>query len=44
MIYDAFAHLPTYGLEDFSFVPRGETGAFIAEQHRPRRQPEITAR
>ena len=24
MIYDAFAHLPIYGLEDLGFVPRGE--------------------
>ena len=32
MIYDAFAHLPIYGLEDLGFVPRGEAGAFIAER------------
>jgi acetyl-CoA acetyltransferase len=31
MIYDAFAHVPIYGLEDMGFVPRGEAGAFIAE-------------
>ncbi|MFC0082729.1 thiolase [Aciditerrimonas ferrireducens] len=31
MIYDAFAHLPIYGLEDLGFVERGEAGAFIAE-------------
>ena len=31
MIYDAFAHLPIYGLEDLGFLPRGEAGAFIAE-------------
>lgn len=31
MIYDAFAHLPLYGLEDMGFVGRGEAGAFIAE-------------
>lgn len=31
MIYDAFAHLPVYGLEDLGFVGRGEGGAFIAE-------------
>ena len=31
MIYDAFAHLPIYGLEDLRFVGRGEAGAFIAE-------------
>tara|TARA_Y100001954_G_scaffold208281_1_gene232454 strand:- start:5 stop:706 length:702 start_codon:yes stop_codon:yes gene_type:complete len=31
MIYDAFAHLPIYGLEDLGFVARGEAGSFIAE-------------
>jgi len=31
MVYDAFAHLPIYGLEDLGFVERGEAGAFIAE-------------
>lgn len=31
MIYDAFAHLPIFGLEDLGFVGRGEAGAFIAE-------------
>ncbi len=31
MIYDAFAHLPIYGLEDLGFVEKGEGGAFIAE-------------
>jgi len=31
MIYDAFAHVPLYGLEDLGFVGRGEAGAFIAE-------------
>jgi acetyl-CoA acetyltransferase len=31
MIYDAFAHLPIYGLDDLGFVPRGEAGAFIAD-------------
>lgn len=31
MIYDAFAHLPLYGLEDMGFVKRGEAGAFIAD-------------
>ena len=30
MIYDAFAHLPIYGLEDLGFVGRGEGAAFIA--------------
>lgn len=29
MIYDAFAHLPFYGLEDLGFVGRGEAPAFI---------------
>ncbi|MDE2576907.1 MAG: thiolase [Rhodospirillales bacterium] len=33
MIYDAFAHLPIYGLEDLGFVGRGEAGAFIAAGH-----------
>ncbi|MGI8549899.1 MAG: thiolase C-terminal domain-containing protein [Dehalococcoidia bacterium] len=31
MIYDAFAHLPIYGLEDLGFVQRGKAGAFIAD-------------
>ena len=31
MIYDAFAHLPIYGLEDLGFVKRGEGGDFIAD-------------
>ena len=26
MVYDAFAHLPIYGLEDLGFVGRGEAG------------------
>jgi acetyl-CoA acetyltransferase len=29
MIYDAFAHLPIYGLEDMGFVRRGEAVDFI---------------
>ncbi|MDQ7905540.1 thiolase [Phytohabitans sp. ZYX-F-186] len=33
MVYDAFAHLPIYALEDCGFVARGEAGAFIAEGH-----------
>jgi len=33
MIYDAFAHLPIYGLEDLGFVGRGDAGAFIAERN-----------
>jgi acetyl-CoA acetyltransferase len=31
MIYDAFAHLPIYGLEALGFVPKGDAGSFIAE-------------
>ena len=31
MIYDAFAHLPVYGLEDLGFCERGEGAAFIRE-------------
>ena len=31
MIYDAFAHLPIYGLEDLGCVSRGEAGAFIEQ-------------
>ncbi len=33
MIYDAFAHLPIFALEDTGFCKRGEAGAFIAEGH-----------
>lgn len=33
MIYDAFAHLPIYGLEDLGFVGRGEAGDFIMERN-----------
>jgi acetyl-CoA acetyltransferase len=33
MIYDAFAHLPLFGLEDLGFVPRGEAARFIRERH-----------
>jgi acetyl-CoA acetyltransferase len=29
MVYDAFAHLPIYGLEDLGFVEPGEGAAFI---------------
>ncbi len=29
MVYDAFAHLPIYGLEDLGFCERGEAAAFI---------------
>ena len=31
MVYDAFAHLPIWGLEDLGFCGRGEAGAFIAD-------------
>jgi len=31
MIYDAFAHVPIYGLEALGFVGKGEAGAFIAD-------------
>jgi len=31
MIYDAFAHLPFYGLEDMGFCKPGEAGPYIAE-------------
>lgn len=33
MIYDAFAHLPIYGLEDLGFCGRGEAGAFIWDRN-----------
>jgi acetyl-CoA acetyltransferase len=33
MIYDAFAHLPIYGLEDLGFCARGEAAAFIGERN-----------
>jgi len=33
MIYDAFAHLPIYGLEDLGFCRPGEAGAFITQGH-----------
>jgi acetyl-CoA acetyltransferase len=31
MIYDAFAHVPIYGLEDMGFCKPGEAGGFIAD-------------
>jgi acetyl-CoA acetyltransferase len=31
MIYDAFAHLPIYGLEALGFVAKGDAGSFIAD-------------
>src|SRR5690348_16652671 len=33
MIYDAFAHLPIYGLEDLGFCKPGEGALFIGERH-----------
>ena len=33
MIYDAFAHLPLYGLEDLGFCKKGEAAAFIRERN-----------
>ncbi len=33
MIYDAFAHLPIYGLEDLGFVGKGEGFGFIGERN-----------
>jgi acetyl-CoA acetyltransferase len=33
MIYDAFAHLPLYGLEDLGFCKPGEAAAFIWERN-----------
>ncbi|MEI6439548.1 MAG: thiolase [Alphaproteobacteria bacterium] len=33
MIYDAFAHLPLYGLEDLGFVKPGEAKDFINERN-----------
>jgi acetyl-CoA acetyltransferase len=33
MIYDAFAHLPLFGLEDLGFVERGEAARFIRDRH-----------
>ena len=33
MIYDAFAHLPLYGLEDLGFCKPGEGAAFINERN-----------
>ncbi len=33
MIYDAFAHLPLYGLEDLGFVGKGEAAGFIEERN-----------
>jgi acetyl-CoA acetyltransferase len=32
MIYDAFAHLPIYGLEDLGFCKPGEAAGFIGER------------
>ena len=31
MVYDAFAHVPIYGLEALGFTAKGEAGAFISD-------------
>jgi acetyl-CoA acetyltransferase len=36
MVYDAFAHLPLYGLEDLGFVKKGEAAAFVRERNTAR--------
>jgi len=33
MVYDAFAHLPLYGLEDLGFCKPGEAAAFVRERN-----------
>ena len=33
MIYDAFAHLPLYGLEDLGFCKPGEAADFVGDRH-----------
>ena len=33
MLYDAFAHLPIYGLEDLGFCERGEAPTFIWDRN-----------
>jgi acetyl-CoA acetyltransferase len=33
MIYDAFAHLPLYGLEDLGFCDRGQAASFVSERN-----------
>lgn len=33
MLYDAFAHLPIFALEDLGFVARGEAGAYISDRN-----------
>jgi acetyl-CoA acetyltransferase len=33
MLYDAAANIPLMALEDLGFVPRGDSGAFVAEGH-----------
>jgi acetyl-CoA acetyltransferase len=33
MIYDAFAHLPLYGLEDMGFCDKGQAASFIWERN-----------
>ena len=36
MIYDAFAHLPLYGLEDLGFVGPAKRRLRLGRQHAPR--------
>jgi acetyl-CoA acetyltransferase len=36
MVYDAFAHLPLFGLEDLGFVNKGEAAAFVRERNTAR--------
>jgi acetyl-CoA acetyltransferase len=33
MIYDAFAHLPLYGLEDMGFCDKGQAASFIGDRN-----------
>src|SRR6202012_2221133 len=33
MIYDAFAHLPLYGLEDLGFCKEGEAAGFVRDRN-----------
>jgi acetyl-CoA acetyltransferase len=33
MIYDAFAHLPLYGLEDLGFCDKGQAASFICDRN-----------
>jgi hypothetical protein len=40
MIYDAFAHLPIYGLEDLGFAARRSRPFHRRTKHRPRDGPQ----